>query len=59
KKSELSLKGVTPLVRPTKEDVSCGCEGILEKQGNGEALNKSKAEIIEEVVRRVAQQLNA
>ncbi|MEG1458415.1 MAG: class II aldolase/adducin family protein [Acetivibrio sp.] len=59
KKSELTLKGVTPLVRPTREGVSCGGEGILEKQGNGETFNKSKAEIIEEVVRRVAQQLNA
>lgn len=74
----VSLKGVTPLVRPSKDAISCGC-GSIAVQAAGttnqtgaanspnasnfaaadvEAAKKSKAEIIEEVVRRVVEQLN-
>ncbi len=53
-----TLNGVTPLVRPSKDDISCGCGSITEKKLDVEAANKSKAEIVDEVVRRVVAQLN-
>jgi len=56
--SDVSLNGVTPLVRPSKNDVSCGCGSISEKKLDVEAANKTKAEIVDEVVRRVVAQLN-
>ena len=55
---DISLKGVTPLVRPSKEDLSCGCGSIIEQKVDVEAANKAKTEIIDEVVRRVVAKLN-
>ncbi len=56
--ADITLNGVTPLVRPSKDDISCGCGSISEKKLDVEAANKSKAEIVDEVVRRVVAQLN-
>lgn len=58
-----ALKGVTPLVRPSKEDISkegtsCGCTSIQEIKRDEQEAEKTKAEIMEEVVRRVVAQLS-
>lgn len=58
KSPDISLKGVTPLVRPSKDDISCGCGSINEKTVDAEAVHKAKTEIIDEVVRRVVASLN-
>lgn len=59
KGADVSLNGVTPLVRPSKDNISCGCGSLVERKLDVEAANKTKAEIVEEVVRRVVAQLNA
>lgn len=56
--SNIELKGVTPLVRPGKNDISCGCGSIQQTTGSVAEANKTKAEIIDEVVRRVVSQMN-
>ncbi len=53
-----SIKGITPLVRPSNKDLSCGCVSITEKQADAEAANQVKKEVIDEVVRRVIAKLN-
>lgn len=55
---DISLKGVTPLVRPSKGDLSCGCGSITEQKVDVEAAYKAKTEIIDEVVRRVVAKIN-
>ncbi|MGO5051658.1 class II aldolase/adducin family protein [Lachnospiraceae bacterium LCP25S3_G4] len=47
------LKGVTPLVKPNADSISCGCGSISSPAEPA----KTKAAIIEEVVRRVTEQL--
>jgi L-fuculose-phosphate aldolase len=51
------LKGVTPIVRPGDSSaVGCGC-GSIPVQTTGTGQEKTKEEIIAEVVRRVTQQM--
>ena len=55
---ESALKGVTPLVRPSKDSLSCGCGSISAQNVDVNSVSKAKAEIIDEVVRRVVSKLN-
>lgn len=57
-KEVANLKGVTPLVRPNSDDVSCGCGSITTPVLTKDQAEKTKNEIIEEVVRRVVEKLN-
>lgn len=52
-----NIKGVTPLVRPDKGSISCGC-GSIEAPENRSDLKKTKEQIMNEVVRRVTENLN-
>ena len=52
-----NIKGVTPLVRPGQNEVSCGC-GSIEPEKSIKDLKKTKEQIINEVVRRVTERLN-
>ena len=49
---------ITPLIRPSADSLSCGCGSIPSGPVDAEAAGKAKAEIIEEVVRRVVSRLN-
>lgn len=57
--SNATLKGVTPLTRPADSDSLCGCGSgsISPKAMDIETAEKTKSEIIEEVVRRVVGQM--
>lgn len=60
--SAVSLKGVTPLVRPASKDdsIGCGCSGtVIKSPSSISEASKSKEEIIAEVVKRVTEQISA
>ena len=50
---------VSPLVIPDANNVACGCGSISPNTINIEKAHKTKAEVMEEVVRRITENLNS